>query len=89
MVHLSYNKKGTVLFLLMIGIIFFVLGLALTPALTEVSNESMSTAELNCSSPSISEQDKANCTSIDILPFLYFGVMFGLAGLALAGATLR
>lgn len=77
------NKKGaTVFVMLMLGVVFFVLGLALTPILTEVTNESTSTSQLNCSNESsLSEQDKAVCTSLDIQPFLFFGTIFGLGGL--------
>jgi len=84
------NKRGTsVFFLLMMGIVFFVLGLALTPALTEVTGESMSSSELNCSNTSISDQDKAVCSSIDIQPFLFMGTIFGLAGILIGGIALR
>jgi len=85
------NKKGmAVFFLLMIGIVFFILGLALTPILTDAATESTSTAQLNCSNTSsLTDQDKAVCTSIDIQPFLFLGTVFGLAGMLLAGAILR
>lgn len=85
------NKRGqTVFFLLSIGIIFFVLALALTPALTDAMKESTSTAQLNCSNiSSLSDQDRANCTSWDIMPFLFISVALGLGGVLLAGAVLR
>ena len=87
---LSFNKRGnTVFFLLMIGILFFILGLALTPALSQTISESTSTAQLNCSNSSISDQDKAVCTSIDAQNFLFMGTIFGLAGILLAGAVIR
>jgi len=73
----------------MIGVVFFVLGLALTPALTQASDEATHSTELNCSSPSISDQDKAVCDSIDIQPFLFIGTIFGLAGVILTGAILQ
>ncbi len=87
----SFNKKaqGNLIFLLMIGIVFFVLGLALTPALTNVTEESMNSAQLDCSNASISDQNKAVCTSIDVMPPLYFGVILGLSGILLAGAVLK
>jgi len=89
---LSFNKKaqGNVFVLLMIGIVFFVLGLALTPALTDITTEATSTTQLNCSnSSSLTDQDQAVCTSLDIQPFLFMGTIFGLAGILLAGAILR
>lgn len=83
------NKKGsTVFFFLMIGITFFVLGLALTPGLRNVTNEAMESPELNCSDSSISDQNKTVCDSIDILPFLYFGTLFGLAGILIGNSFL-
>jgi len=81
------NKRGqTVFFLLMIGVVFFILGLALTPILTNAVSESTSTSELNCSNvSSLSDQDRANCTSWDIMPFLFFGTILGLAGILVGG----
>lgn len=82
MVPLYYNKNAqAIFFMLMMGIVFFILGLALTPIITDVSNEAMSSSQLNCSNESISDQDKAVCTSIDIQSFLFFGTVFGLAGM--------
>lgn len=86
------NKRGqgTVFFLLMIGIVFFILGLALTPILTNAVTESTTTTELNCSNiTSLSDQDRANCTSWDIMPFLFFGTILGLASVLVAGAVIR
>ena len=90
MAFLYCNKKGaSIIVLLMIGILFMLLGLALTPALTDVKNEAISTPQLNCSNTSISDQDKAICTSVDIQPFIFMGTIFGLASIILAGAFLR
>ncbi len=80
------NKKGqTVFFLLSLSIVFIVLALALTPALTDVTSEAMDSPQLNCSNSSISDQDKAVCTSLDIFPFLYIVTLLGLMGLLLKG----
>jgi len=79
------NKRGfAVFFSLMIGVLFFILGLALAPSISKAAGESMSTSELNCSNDSISQQDKAVCTQIDLMTFLYTGFIFGLAGFVLA-----
>jgi len=86
------NKKAqaNVFVYLMIGVVFFILGLALTPALTDITNEATSTTQLNCTNTSsLTDQDKAVCTSIDIQPFLFIGTVFGLAGVLLAGAIIR
>ena len=78
------NKKGTTLFFtLMMGIVFFLLGLALTPVISEITAEATSTSQLNCSNASISDQDQAVCTSLDIQQFLFIGTIFGLAGILL------
>lgn len=77
------NKKGsTVFFLLMLGIIFFLLALALAPSLVQTSNEART--QLDCTNVSISNQDKANCYQIDSIPPMYVGLIFGLGGLILA-----
>ena len=91
MAFLYLNKKGSNVFVyLMRGILFFILGLALTPALTDTTKEATSTTQLNCSNAtSLSEQDKATCTSLDIMPFLFFGTVMGLAGIILAGALIK
>lgn len=90
MAFLYLNKRGSTVFVfLMIGIVFFVLGLALTPAVTDVVNEATSSPQLNCSNDSISDQNKAVCTSLDIQSFLFFGTIMGLAGIILSGAVLR
>ena len=86
---MNNKAQGNVFVLLMIGIVFFVLGLALTPALTDVANEATSSDQLDCSNSSISDQNKAVCDSIDIQPFLFMGTIFGLAGVVLAGAILQ
>lgn len=86
------NKKGSAAFvMLMLGIVFFVLGMALAPSLKEVTTDSRSTAELNCSDPTVlaNQQSHAICTQIDIFQPLWIGIMFGLAGLLLAGIAIR
>jgi len=79
------NKKGsTVLFSLMLAVLFFVIGLALAAPLQEVSQQAMDDQQLNCSNSTISDQNKAICTSIDIIPPVFIGILFGLAGLLLS-----
>lgn len=76
------NKRGsTALVYLMMGIIFFLLGLALSPALVDTTEESRD--DLDCSNSSISNQDKAICYQIDTFNPLWIGFMFGLAGIIL------
>jgi hypothetical protein len=78
------NKKANTLFvMLMLGVLFFLLGLALSPALQDITDDARGTTGLNCSSPSITDQQKAICTSVDMQQALFIGVIFGLAGLLL------
>ena len=81
------NKRGqvTIFFLLMMGVVFFLLGLALAPGIVQTVDDSMS--ELNCSTTT-DDQTKAVCTSMD-LNKLYIGIIFGLAGLILVGVAVR
>lgn len=84
------DKKGTTLFILFsLGILFFLLGLALAPPLKEVITESTTTSYLNCTNTSISDQDRSVCTSIDSMFPLFTGVIFGLAGMLLGGIVIR
>lgn len=76
------DKKGTVaLYLFMLGIVFFFLGMALAPSLTDTTNESRT--ELDCSNASIINQNKAVCYQMDSMPPLYVGFIFGIAGIIL------
>ena len=88
MVSLSFNKKaqGNLFFVIMMGLIFILLALALTPGLREVTNDSMNSSQIDCFNESISDQNKAVCDSIDIMPFLYGVAIVGLAGILLKGA---
>jgi hypothetical protein len=76
------SKKAQVAFVaVMLGVVVILLGLSLTPGLFEVTNSSEVMGEdgLNCSSDTITNQDKANCTSIDATPMVFGFVLFGLA----------
>lgn len=84
------NKRGyAIFFAFMMGIVFFLLGMALAPALKDVTTEARNDSQLDCSNISISDQNKAICTQIDIFQPLYVGVIMGLAGLILGGIALR
>lgn len=76
------NKKGSPAFVyFMIGILLFLLGLALAPALTTTSSEAQT--QLDCTNSSISNQDKAVCYQMDTFSPLWIGVLFGLGGIIL------
>lgn len=81
------NKKGVaILVYFMLGIMFFLVGLALSAPLQEVvgGDNVMGADGLNCSNPSISNQDKAVCTSVDVIPPIYIAILFGLGGMLIA-----
>lgn len=78
------NKKGMMaLYLFMVGIVFFWLGLVLAPALNEViqGNDVMNSTQLDCSNESISNQNKAICYQVDTIPPVFIGIIFGFAGI--------
>lgn len=84
------NTKGTVLiYALMLGVVCFVLGMALANPMRETIQEARDTDELNCSNPSITQTDEAVCTSLDIMTPTFTGIIFGLAGMILGAAFLR
>ena len=76
------NTKGLVpIFALMLGVLLFILGMAIAPALKDTTNEAMQSSFLDCSNSSITDQNKAVCASIDTMQPVFIGVIFGLAGL--------
>jgi flagellar basal body-associated protein FliL len=76
------NKKGSSAFvLLMLGVVFFLLGMALAPALTEASSESQE--ELDCSDPDILNQNKAVCYQLDMFPAFITGLIMGIGAIVL------
>ena len=75
------NKKGQVVFIsLMLGIVLFVLALALAPPLNQVitGDKVMGVDGLDCSNATISNQNKAVCTETDSIQFVWFFVLVGL-----------
>lgn len=82
------DKRGMIAFyLFMMFVVFIILALVFAKPLTEYSTEAQGTNGLDCDNVT-SYQDKANCTSTDLLPFLYIGLTIGLGGLlirAIAG----
>ena len=84
------NNQGQVVFLgLMLAIVIIILALALAPAVKEANdiarNESTDTSiGLNCSSDTISDYDKAACTSSDLTLFYFVGMLIFIGGAVLA-----
>lgn len=88
--NLKNDKRGfTLIYSLMLGVLFFALALAIAPALHDTTSEASSTSLLNCSNASsLSNQDKSVCTSIDIQQ-LYIPIIFGFVGIIVGGIAIR
>lgn len=79
------NKKGQVIFIsLMLGIVMFLLGLALAHPLNQVVSTSMT--QMNCTNSTATYQEKANCVAVDTFNPLLVGTLFGIAGIILGRA---
>lgn len=84
------NKRGLAVFVaLMLGIVFFILGLALSPALVDVATESMTQLDCTNAGNNISNYNKGVCTQIDFFAPLFMGTLFGLAGILIGGLATR
>lgn len=87
------NKKGSSIFIsFMLGIVFFILGMALAPAIVQASAESM--LDLNCTTnylvnDSVTNQNKAVCTQLDLFAPLFTGILFGLGGMLVGAIAIR
>lgn len=80
------NTRGTTMLLaLMLGVIFFLLGLALAPGITEVVSESMT--ELGCSTAT-DEFVLGGCVLMDLSAPWIIGIIFAMGGAAL-GASIK
>lgn len=76
------NNKGTAVFVyFMIGVLFFLVGMALAPALTTTTSEAGD--QLNCTTIENSDSNKPVCVQMDVFPTLYVGVLFGFGGVIL------
>lgn len=81
------NKRGQVnIFIsLMLGIVFFILGIALASPFAQVT--STASTQMNCSTAT-DYQTKANCTSTDMLLPLLVGTILGIGGFFIGGRFL-
>lgn len=81
------NKRGFGLLIsLMLGVICFLLGLALAYPVQQVMVENM--AQANCSATDLPYQTQALCTILDLFTPLIVGVLFGIAGFFIGGNLL-
>lgn len=80
------NKGSVVIYSFMVGLVIFVLALALAPPVSEfissARNETTSfgTQGLNCTSDTISNYDKAACVVTDLNLFYFIGGLLFIAG---------
>ena len=74
-------KAQALLVYFMIGILFFILGMALAYPLNSVMSENMNNNQLNCTNSTMSNQDKGVCRTLDVIPPVFVGVIFGLGGM--------
>ena len=87
------NKLGqSAIFYLMIGCVFFFLGINLAYPIVQSVGESL--LQLDCHSDyltnvTLSNQTKIYCTGIDTFSFLFVGICFGLASYLIAGIIIR
>lgn len=78
------NNRGQAMgffFLLMVGIVMFILGFALASPLVKSSAQAMT--NLDCNNSSISTDQKVTCGVVDIIAPWVIGIIFGMGGLVL------
>lgn len=76
------NKKGQgFFFLLMIGVVMFILGFALAKPLISTSSDVRT--NMNCSNTSLSTDQKVNCGVVDIISPWFVGLVLGLGGMVI------
>lgn len=82
------DKRGIAVFVaMMLGVIFFILGIALAPSVRSIVDDSLT--QLNCTTDyltnsSITNQTRAICTQLDFFVPLLTGLLFGFAGVLIA-----
>ncbi len=92
MVFLNKKAQANVFIALMLGVVFFVLGIAFAPGTNEVVSDSLD--QMNCTTnyltnDSITNQARAVCVQIDSFNPLVSGLFFGFAGLVIGAIALR
>lgn len=77
-------KKGQVMlygFMLALTIVIFALAIAYP--VWESANDARTSSELNCTSTTLSNYDKAACITTDLTPFYFVGILVFIAGTVL------
>ena len=80
---MAMNKRGQtgMFFLLMIGIVMFIIGSALSSALIKSNQNARD--NMDCQNLSISTYKKVTCTVVDVVTPFVVGLIFALGGVAL------
>ena len=81
--QVSSKRGSAIIVYFMIGVLTFLVALALAAPTQEITNSDnvMGADGLDCSNESITNQDKAVCISIDIIPPIYTAILFGLGAM--------
>jgi len=75
------NNKGQTFFVaFMIGLTIIVMALAFAPGLKKNNEDLRSASNLDCGNESISNFDKATCTTTDLTVFYFIGGLIFIAG---------
>jgi len=69
------KKAQYAVFLIMLGIIIFIMGLGFSKPLVDSITTARNATNLNCSSPSINAVTKATCVTLNMGLFYFLGVM--------------
>ena len=77
------------IYLFMVGMILFFVGLALAPVLQDVTNENTHNEQLNCSAENLTKEDQSACTSMDLFNPYFIGIVFGIAGLLIGRVVIQ
>lgn len=87
------NRGQVVVFTIMLAIVILILALAFAPVLKQFTEEARapntdSSVGLDCANSSISNFDKAVCTSIDVSQSYFFWGLLGIAGVVIGARLL-
>ena len=78
---MDMNSKGqTALVCLMIGIFIFMMAMIFINPITDVITEARAADQLNCSSTTITDGQKATCLVVDLILPYFIGIVLAVAG---------
>ena len=78
---MAMNKKGQAALVgLMVGVMIFMIGLALAHPLKVVLEDVMSSSQMDCANSSISDGAKLTCLGVDLVLPYFIITIFAVAG---------